>query len=292
MAAYRTIVAYFPSHTSAQSAMSALIDAGFNQSQFGMAARSTAETKDHPGTAYEAGAKAGGAWNALKSFFGGNEAEPYAGEASRENLNDRVITPENYGSEDVHSSLAGLSVPDEHARYFGHRLGSDAEGAVISVNTEGREDEAIAIIKANGGDVGEDADKYDYGTGQPPVEAQNLQLFGEVLRVHKDRVSRGEVRLRKEVHTTTQTVEVPVTREELVLERVPVAGQQAATGAAFSGEEIRIPLSEERASVEKQAVVREEVRVGKKEVTGTKTFDEQVRREDLKVESTSTSEKI
>jgi uncharacterized protein (TIGR02271 family) len=80
-----------------------------------------------------------------------------------------------------------------------------------------------------------------------------------VLRVHKDRVSRGEVRLRKEVITTTQTVEVPVTREELVLDRVPVPGQVPATGAAFDSKEIRIPLSEEHATVSKQAVVREEV---------------------------------
>jgi stress response protein YsnF len=61
------------------------------------------------------------------------------------------------------------------------------------------------------------------------TDAQNIQLYGEVLRVQKDRVSRGEVRLRKEVTTTTQTVEVPVIREELVLERAPVSGQVPAT---------------------------------------------------------------
>jgi uncharacterized protein (TIGR02271 family) len=33
----------------------------------------------------------------------------------------------------------------------------------------------------------------------------------------------------------------------------------------FEGQEIRIPLSEERAHVEKQTVVREEVRIGKEE---------------------------
>jgi uncharacterized protein (TIGR02271 family) len=40
-------------------------------------------------------------------------------------------------------------------------------------------------------------------------------------------VNRGEVRIRKEVLTTTQTIEVPVTREELVVERVPVSGEVA-----------------------------------------------------------------
>ncbi len=102
--------------------------------------------------------------------------------------------------------------------------------------------------------------------------------------MHKDRISRGEVRVRKEVTTTTQTIEVPVTREKLVVERVPGSGQVPAKGATFDSKEIRIPLSEERATVSKQAVVREEVRVGKKQVTNVETLDEQVRSEELKVD--------
>jgi uncharacterized protein (TIGR02271 family) len=181
--------------------------------------------------------------------------------------------------------LARLSVPAEHARYFGHQLGKSDEGAVVTVTAQGREAEAIEILKENGADIGDDAAEFDYGTTTAePTSVQNLQLFGEVLRVHKDRVSRGEVRIRKEVSTTTQSIEVPVTREELVLERVPVSGQQVASNATFASEEIRIPLSEERASVEKQAVVREEVLIGKKEVSDVKSFDEQVRREELAVD--------
>jgi uncharacterized protein (TIGR02271 family) len=91
------------------------------------------------------------------------------------------------------------------------------------------------------------------------------------------------------VSTTTQSIEVPVTREELILERVPVSGQPVASNATFASEEIRIPLSEERASVEKQAVVREEVRVGKKAVTDVESFDEQVRSEELKVDQDAKS---
>jgi uncharacterized protein (TIGR02271 family) len=58
-------------------------------------------------------------------------------------------------------------------------------------------------------------------------------LYGEVLRVHKDSVNRGATRLRKEVHTTTQLVEVHVTREELVVERVPGREQQVADTAPW-----------------------------------------------------------
>jgi len=226
----------------------------------------------------------------VKNFFSGNTAEPYAGESSKETFNDRVVTPEDYGSDDVNHSLAGLSIPPEHARYFGHQLGTSGEGAIVTVTAQGRETEAIEILEKNGADIGDDAADFDYGAATTkPTNAQNIQLFGEVLRVHKDRVSRGEVRIRKEVSTTTQSVEVPVTREELVVERVPVSGQQAASNATFTSEELRIPLSEERASVEKQAVVREEVRIGKKAVTNIESFDEQVRSEELKVDQSPKS---
>jgi uncharacterized protein (TIGR02271 family) len=288
MAGYGTVVGYFPSQASAESAINALKQAGFEQHQIGVATRSLQErasSSSGSSAAYNAGKTAGGAWDSIKNFFGGNAAEPYAGEATKETFNDHVLTPEDYGAEDVHASLAGLSVPGERARYFGHRLGAGTEGAVVTVNAGPREQEAIEVISANGGDIGNEADSYDYGADIPsPTDAQNIQLFGEVLRVHKDRISRGEVRVRKEVTTTTQTVEVPVTREELVVERVPVSGQVPAAGATFNSEEIRIPLSEERATVSKHAVVQEEVRIGKKQVTEVETLDEQVRSEELKID--------
>jgi uncharacterized protein (TIGR02271 family) len=292
MTDYRTVVGYFSSQVQAEAAINALKQAGFQQSQIGVVAQSSqagfASSKaQQTGTsqAYKAGHSAGGAWESVKNFFSGNAAEPYAGESSKETFNDRVVTPEDYASDDVNHSLAGLSVPPDHARYFGHQLGNSNEGAIVTVTAGEREEEAIEILEENGADIGDDAADFDYGAAATkPTSARNIQLFGEVLRVHKDRVSRGEVRIRKEVSTTTQSVEVPVTREELVVERVPVSGQQAASNATFTSEEIRIPLSEERASVEKQAVVREEVRLGKKEVTNVESFDEQVRSEELKVD--------
>ena len=45
-----------------------------------------------------------------------------------------------------------------------------------------------------------------------------------------------------------------------------------------------MPLSEDRVSVEKRPVVREEVEVGKRQVQDTKKVDRDVRREELKVE--------
>lgn len=305
MANYGTTVGYFKTQSAAEAAMSALKAAGFQQNQIGVAAASDAnhDASSSSSTvgerAHEAGDKAAGMWDKVKSFFDGNETvEPYAGETQKGTFNDNEITPSsNYSSEHVQHSLGGLDVSDEHSRYFSHLL-SKNQGAILTVSAPGREEEAANIIEESGGDVGRSSSEYDYAEEATPAPAttsaaqQNIQLYGEVLRVHKDRVSSGEVRLRKEVHTTTQTIEVPVTREELVIERVPVAGEQVAGNASFAEQEIRIPLTEERAYVDKQAVLREEVHVGKREVSDVESFNEQVRSEDLKVDRNGVAEEL
>ena len=118
----------------------------------------------------------------------------------------------------------------------------------------------------------------------------NIQLLGEVLRVHKDRVNRGEARIRKEVVTENQTIQVPVEREELVVERRPVTDQRPATGT-LGEEEIRVPLSEERASIDKSTVVREEVSVSKKPVEQVRDLTGDVRHEELIVDDKTKRER-
>ena len=114
--------------------------------------------------------------------------------------------------------------------------------------------------------------------------ANTPALLGEVLRVHKDRISRGEVRLRKEVITEQQSVQVPVTREELVVERIAGDDVTPVQGSIGADKEIRIPLSEERASLGKQTVVREQVAVGKRAVEEVRNLDSDVQHEELRVE--------
>jgi uncharacterized protein (TIGR02271 family) len=112
----------------------------------------------------------------------------------------------------------------------------------------------------------------------PPAEPGNIQLYGEVLRVHKEKVSAGEVAVRKESVTRTETVQVPVTEEHLVIERN--AGESGGTG-----ETLRIPLSEERVHINKDTVLKEEYRAGKREVTRDETFTGNVRHERLLVDN-------
>ena len=112
----------------------------------------------------------------------------------------------------------------------------------------------------------------------------------ERLHAEKRPVEAGEVTVRKEVHTETKTLEVPVQREEVVIERTPVHGRAATEGIAAGdireGEEIRIPVREEQVNVSKDAVVTEEVKVGKRMVQDTERVSGQVRKEEVKVEQT------
>ena len=96
-----------------------------------------------------------------------------------------------------------------------------------------------------------------------PTEADpgHIQLFGEVLRVRKEKVASGEVHVRKESVTHMETVQVPVTREHLVVEHSDENGRTAPEDS------IRVPLSEERVHIDKDTVLREEYKVGKREVT-------------------------
>src|SRR5579864_8218753 len=154
----------------------------------------------------------------------------------------------------------------------------------------GETDYARQILEEHGADLRESG--FPAYAGQQTASAnidvpadQRILLHGEILSIQKDRVQRGEVRLRKEVVTENQNVEVPVTREELVIERNPVEGREAEAGSFESGDkEIRVPLTEEKVRVEKKPVVTEEVKVGKRQVQDNRNVSDSVRHEEVRVE--------
>jgi uncharacterized protein (TIGR02271 family) len=308
------LVGFFEDDADARQAVEALHQAGFSSAHIGVAHRG-GSTLSADSSSSPIKEKATSTWDKIKSMFQGNEAEPYADErtqgdlANREitqnpgdvnrsaaNQNDRQEQYDQYDTSDIHGSFTGLNIPEQRSRYFQNRLTSSRNGAVVTVNAGDRIPEAESIFRQYNADLGDNADTYNYsetetgssqqlGQGQGQ-EQNNIQLLGEVLRVHKDRVSRGEVRIRKEVITETQTVQVPVTREELVIERRPVDQASPATGS-IGESEIRIPLSEERASVDTSTVVREEVAIGKKPVQDVRDLTGEVRREELVVEDST-----
>ena len=113
---------------------------------------------------------------------------------------------------------------------------------------------------------------------------ERIQVREEELQAHKQPVETGEVRVRKEAVTEHRTMEVPVQREEVVIERQAPTGEHPAASDIGPGEEIRVPVSAEQVTVEKRPVIKEEVTVGKRAVQDTEQVGGEVRKEEVRVE--------
>ena len=106
----------------------------------------------------------------------------------------------------------------------------------------------------------------------------------EPLNVNKERVATGEARLRKYVVTDTETVEVPVEREEVRVERTPINAEDAKNyNGAISGdsEEASVTLHEEQVNVNKETVPVEKINLKKDTVRDTETHTEELRKEQI-----------
>ena len=112
-----------------------------------------------------------------------------------------------------------------------------------------------------------------------------VQLREEELQAHTRPVETGSVHLGKDVVEEQRTVEVPVTREEVYVERHPVERRPADQPISETHQDtIRVPVTEEHVEREKRPVVYEEVAVGKRVMQETEQVSDTVRREELRMD--------
>lgn len=129
------------------------------------------------------------------------------------------------------------------------------------------------------------ADRTDTDYAQDEFhQPRSLRLREERLNVSKEQVQAGEVGLHKEVVSEQKTVNVPVTHEEVVIERHAVTDGRVDNTPIGEGETIRVPVSEEQVNVSKNTVVTGEVAVGKRAVQETQQVTDTVRREEARVD--------
>lgn len=313
----RVIVGLFNDASDAHQAVTQLRERGFSSSQIGAAFRDD-RSRSYPDRGVGAARSTTGTvkrdaenwWEKIKDAFRSDDDKVEARRGAT--VNSTVGTDPYVGDDyeydfaekDFEGSLAQTGIPADRASYLTRNL--RAGGAIVTVHDADRTAEAEEIITSNHGRVryedaaiadadaaaidaadstGREVTDTGYTDRDRAYASDRVQLFGEVLRVHKERINRGEVRVRKDVITENQTVEVPVTREELVLERVAVPANTPATSTSIGrDQEIRVPLSEDRVRVEKVPVVTEEVRVGKREVSDVARVNDDVRREELRVD--------
>jgi uncharacterized protein (TIGR02271 family) len=145
---------------------------------------------------------------------------------------------------------------------------------------------AAAVGAAVGAGLGAASGAAAFRRSSVPAasDAENvtLELREERLDVRKERVVTGDVAIRREVVEDKRTIEVPIRREEVVIERTNAASGDP-DGATT--ETIRIPVKEERIDIVKTPVDLEEVSVSTRPVEELQEAKAIVRREELRVES-------
>ena len=133
---------------------------------------------------------------------------------------------------------------------------------------------------------------YDTGTTDTTGYAETARttdeaavtLSEERMQVGTQSQEAGRARLRKYTTTETETVSVPVTKEKLVVERNPVAGERTAAPITDTDQVEEVTLREERAVVAKETVAVEEVRIGKEQVTEHEQVSAEVRKEHVDID--------
>jgi uncharacterized protein (TIGR02271 family) len=117
-----------------------------------------------------------------------------------------------------------------------------------------------------------------------PTTDDAMTRSEERLRVGTENVQTGRARLRKYVVTENVSTTVPVSHEEVRLEREPItdANRDAAlSGADITEEEHELTLHAERPVVAKETVPVERVRLSTETVTEEQQVNEQVRKEQI-----------
>jgi len=176
-------------------------------------------------------------------------------------------------------ALIGYGIPEDDAGYYEGEV--KAGKFLVTVDAKSRSSEAWDILHRHRG-YNRATAAATTGTAATAAGGRTMELKEEELAVSKRPVKKGEVEVRKEVITEQRQITVPVEREEVVIQRRPAHGKAAA--GDMRAEEIRIPVSEEEVEVSKTTKVKEEVSVGKRKVTDTKTVGGTVRHEELRVE--------
>jgi uncharacterized protein (TIGR02271 family) len=181
-----------------------------------------------------------------------------------------------------------LSPEEEDRLYEYYGLGGGTTRTTTGADYDRGADDRGADYDRGADDRGAD---YDAGADRTvghdtsgPTTDDAMTLSEERLNVGTQTREAGRARLRKYVVTENVTQTVPVSREEVRVEREPITDANigdATSGPDISEEEHEVVLREERPVVEKEAVPVERVRLDTETVTDEVTVSDEVRKEQI-----------
>ena len=313
MAEKQTAVGVFPDRAKAERAAARLRDAGFRDDQIGFAmqdksgargdevradggdadavARGDESLHDHPKTegpsqAGEVAAKGASTGAVLGGLLGAAAVGliPGIGPIAAGGILAGIVTGAGTGAAagGLAGGLVGLGIPKEEAEFY---QGEVEQGRVLlTVKAGDRYQEAQNVIEETGGYTQTHAHDETCGHFSTTRDQGTVELKEEQLNARKESTTRGEARIGKRVVEEERELEVPVTREEAVIERRPVDRRPADREIGEGQQEVRVPLREEQVRVDKEAVVTEEVSLGKRPVQDTRMVRDTVKREEAEIE--------
>jgi uncharacterized protein (TIGR02271 family) len=156
------------------------------------------------------------------------------------------------------------------------------------------EEQVRKAYRPMAGDANYDRNTYNYQQDSSLYDLneqkhQTFKLYEERLIANKNRVKAGEVTVGKHIETETARVSVPIEKERVVIERITPTGANAVVDSRDiqfqEGEVARIEVYEETPDIQKEAFVREEVRVKKVVDRDTVEAQETIRREELDIDT-------
>ncbi len=166
--------------------------------------------------------------------------------------------------------------------YYQQYLGGTTDrSATDSEYQVGEQARPVAGVRDTAGTAGTEG----YDTSGPTTD-DAMTRSEEHLEVGTQRVEAGRARLRKYVVTEQQTVTVPVSHEEVRVDREPITDANvgdALDGPAISEEEHEVILHAEQPVVATEAVPVERVRLGTETVTEQQQVSGEVRKEQIEV---------
>jgi uncharacterized protein (TIGR02271 family) len=242
-------------------------------------------------------------WITVKTgLFGTKESFVPLSGAHTDNDGVHVQVDKDAVSDAPRIDADGHLSPEESAQLYRHyglpvpRMSPDgrmddraAQGKGTAAGRERSGMDSAGTGQAARGDAGRGRSGMD-GPGRGKADRDKMGRDGdrtmtrseERLNVGTEQVETGHVRLRKYVVTEEQQITVPVSHEEVRIEREPISDGRG--GRAEIGEDEQdVVLHAEKPVVNKETVAVERARLNTETVTEDQTLSDQVRKEQFEV---------
>ena len=301
-----TAVGVFHSHREAQQAIRELKSAGFTEKQIGVTGadpdgsaagelQGEAETGSKAGEGAAIGAGVGLGTGALWGLGIAAGVLPAIGPVIAGGTLAAILASAAgvAAAGGITGALIGAGIPEEEAEYYQTQVEAGRIVVTVQTSDSAHYDRAAAIL--------DDANAYDYDRRESdyardakvdrrPDRKGQLVARKEIASVDKHARVAEDVTLRREVHTETKQVEVPLKKEELVIKRTKLDRE---TGSVIGDgtDEQRVTLREEVAQVNKKTVAKEAVSIGKKEVHNDVKIQTELKEEKIVVDRTTRDKK-